>query len=163
MTPEQGTQIRDLYHKEYHRLFAMAYARLGDREDANDAVQQTFAIACQRPEPLLDGPHPEKWLLHTLQRVIYTFWRARAKEQLICREDVPGSPATDPMEQLSLEALFGELAETAEFRLVKAVSVDGMRYEELAGELGISVNACRIRLMRARKFLQEKIKTDEML
>lgn len=163
MTPEQANQIRALYHREYRRLFAMAYARLDDAEDANDAVQQTFAVACQRPEALLDGPRPDKWLLHTLQRVIYTFWRTRAKQQLMQQLEAQASPPDDPAASLPLEVLFGKLAETEEFRLVKAVSLEGKTYEELAAELGISVNACRIRLMRARKFLQEKMETDEMI
>ena len=70
---------------------------------------------------------------------------------------------TIPPEELPLEVLYGALADTDAFRLVKAVSVEGKTYEELAEELGISVNACRIRVMRAKRFLQETLKTHEML
>ena len=58
--------------------------------------------------------------------------------------------------------LYGALADTEAFRLVKAVSVEGKTYPELAEELGISVNACRIRVMRAKRFLQEALQKDEV-
>ena len=161
MTTAQRERIHQLYLSEYRRLFAVAYARLHDSAQANDAVQQTFAVACQRPDALLDGARPDKWLLSTLLRVIHELWRDRAKREGPSPEQLAEQGA--PPEELPLEVLYGALADTDAFRLVKAVSVEGKTYEELAEELGISVNACRIRVMRAKRFLQETLKTHEML
>ena len=161
MTTAQRERIHQLYLSEYRRLFAVAYARLHDPAQANDAVQQTFSVACQRPDALLNGSRPDKWLLSTLLRVIHELWRDRAKREGPSPEQLAEQSATP--EELPLEVLYGALADTDAFRLVKAVSVEGKTYEELAEELGISVNACRIRVMRAKRFLQETLKTHEML
>ena len=161
MTTAQREHIRQLYQTEYRKLFAIAYARLHDAGRANDAVQQTFTVACQRPEALLDGPRPDQWLLSALLRVVHEIIRDAAKRNGPSPEHLAEQGA--PPEELPLEVLYGALADTEAFRLVKAVSVDGQTYEELAEELGISVNACRIRVMRAKRFLQESLKTHEMI
>ena len=161
MTTAQRERIHQLYLTEYRRLFAVAYARLHDHAQANDAVQQTFAVACQRPEALLDGARPDKWLLSTLLRVIHEIWRDQSKRAGPSLEQV--AEQSTPPKELPLEVLYGTLADTEAFQLVKAVSVDGQTYESLAEELGISVNACRIRVMRAKRFLQESLKINEMI
>ena len=161
MTTAQRECIHQLYLSEYRRLFAVAYARLHDHAQANDAVQQTFSIACQRPEALLDGARPDKWLLSTLLRVIHEIWRDRAKREGPSLDQLAEQSA--PPQELPLEVLYGALADTEAFRLIKAVSVEGKTYEELAEEMGISVNACRIRVMRAKRFLQESLKINKTI
>ena len=161
MTTAQREHIRQLYQTEYRKLFAIAYARLHDAGRANDAVQQTFTVACQRPEALLGGPRPDQWLLSALLRVVHEIIRDAAKRNGPSPEQLAEQGA--PPEELPLEVLYGTLADTEAFQLVKAVSVDGQTYESLAEELGISVNACRIRVMRAKRFLQESLKINEMI
>ena len=160
MTTAQREHIRQLYQTEYRKLFAIAYARLHDAGRANDAVQQTFTVACQRPEALLDGPRPDKWLLSALLHVVHEIIRDAAKRNGPSPEQLAEQGA--PPEELPLEVLYGDLAETEAFQLMKAVGVEGKSYEELARELGISVNACRIRVMRAKRFLQEALQKDEV-
>jgi len=56
------------------------------------------------------------------------------------------------------EFLYQDLADTEEFRLVKALVLDGKSYQELARDRNITVGTCRKRMERAKKFLREKIR-----
>ena len=62
-----------------------------------------------------------------------------------------------PDHRLDLRLQYGDLADTKEFQLVYAMAEEGRSIIELADELGISVDACKKRAERSRKFLQEKI------
>jgi RNA polymerase sigma-70 factor (ECF subfamily) len=62
-----------------------------------------------------------------------------------------------PEHPLDLRLQYGDIADTKEFQLVYAMAEEGKSIIELADELGISVDACKKRAERSRKFLQERI------
>ena len=59
---------------------------------------------------------------------------------------------------ISLEVVYGNIADTEEFKLLKEMAVEGKSHLELATARGISVSACKKRVQRARERLQERIK-----
>jgi len=71
---------------------------------------------------------------------------------------VNGKRASYTEDTPKLETSFGGIANTEEFRLVKAMAVDGKTHLELAQELGISVAACKKRMERAKKTLKKSLK-----
>ena len=58
MNAEQRKEIEQLYMQMYDMLTAYARSSLSEEALAEEAVQETFRIACQKPEDLCDSPNP---------------------------------------------------------------------------------------------------------
>ena len=56
------------------------------------------------------------------------------------------------------DVLFGDVSDSEDVRLLKRIALDQGTIVELAQDLGISVEACKKRVQRARKRLQKKLK-----
>lgn len=160
MNLQQNEEIRQLYLEMSSKLFDYALSSLGNESLAEEAVQDTFRIACQKPEAFCNSPNPKGWLVNTLKYVISNTVKSRETSTRILTEyyklrmgEIQES--TDPED---LELLYHDLTNLEEYQLVKEMAVDGKSYLELAKERNISVEACRKRMQRAREFLQRKIK-----
>lgn len=159
MTPQQSEEIRELYLEMHEKLFDYALSLLKNESLAQEAVQETFRIACQKPEAVCTSPNPQGWLMITLKNVISNTIKSLETSNRILTEyykqrmrDIQES--SDPED---LQLLYRDLTNLEEYRLVKEMAVDGKSYLELAKERHISVEACRKRMQRAREFLQRKI------
>ena len=70
MNTEQKARIAELYLEMFHKLMAYARSSLENEALAEEAVQETFRIACQKPEMLLESPNPQGWLVLTLRNTV---------------------------------------------------------------------------------------------
>lgn len=159
MNPEQRIKIDKLYYQLYDFLLTYADSSLGNSALAEEAVQETFAIACKKPEQVCTSPNPEGWIVNTMMFVICNI-ESRRRTALNIIADLPGFCVelhAAPEVPLDLHILYGDLADTKEFRLIYAMAIEGKSMVELAAELGVSVEACKKRAERARKYLQKKI------
>lgn len=160
MNLQQNEEIKRLYLEMYSKLFDYAFSSLKNESLAEEAVQNTFQIACQKPEKVCNSPNPQGWLVITLKNVISNTVKSRETSTRILTEyyklrvrEIQES--TDPE---ALDILYHDLTNMEEYQLVKGMAIDGKSYLELAKERNISVEACRKRMQRAREFLQGKIK-----
>lgn len=65
---------------------------------------------------------------------------------------------TDSPELVSVDLLFNDISGSEDFQLLKRIALDRCTILELAEELGVSVEACKKRVQRARKRLQKKLR-----
>lgn len=160
MEARYSKEIDRLYLQMYPMLFEYARSSLSNDALAEEAVQDTFIIACQKPEALCKSPNPEGWLVNTLKNVLSNTIRSQNIARRILLDYFASniSDVSVSADRVSLEILYDEVADLEEFRLVKAIALDGKSYLELAEERGISVKTCRKRVERAKKFLQKKIR-----
>ena len=153
-------EIERLYLDLYPLLFEYARSSLSSDSLAEEAVQEAFRIACQKPESLIHSPNPEGWLVNTLKNVL----RNTIRNQNISRRillDYFASNINDitvTNDRVELEILYEDVADLEEFKMVKAMALEGKSYLEMSQELGISMAACRKRMQRAREMLRKKIK-----
>lgn len=160
MNPSQSNEIERLFRQMYPLLVEYAESSLNNFAQAEEAAQDAFRIACQKPDALLHSPNPEGWLIITLRNVISNIFRRQADAQKYLNEQIASCPREKIMshnEELP-EFLYQDLVDTEEFQLVKAQVLDGKSYQELAKDRNITVVTCRKRMERAKKFLREKIK-----
>ena len=159
MNAEQKKFINDLYHSLYPFLVRYADSSLSNIALAEEAVQEAFSIACSKPTDVCSSPNPKGWLVNTVAYVIKNIEsRQRTARKVIA--DLPEyrpELMAAPEQPLDLRLQYGDIAETKEFKLVYAMAVEGKSIIELADELYISVDACKKRAERSRKYLQEKI------
>ena len=122
--------------------------------------QETFRIACQKPEELLNSPRPEGWLINTLKHVISNMIRNKAIANRILSEYIASQTQeySESADRIRFEILYENICEMEEFQLIKEMAVDGLSHLEMAEKRGISVAACKKRVQRAKEILRKKIK-----
>lgn len=154
-------RIEDLYLQMYEMLFEYARSNLISDALAEEAVQDTFVIACQKPDACLASPNPKGWLVNTLKFVVRNTLRSQNTALRILAscyaQATPETAATE--DRPNIELLYGDLADREEFRLMQELA-EGRSYAQMAADRGISLVACRKRVQRAREFLQQKMKVD---
>jgi len=155
MTDEQNKQIEQLYRELFGCLTAYALSVLRSRPLAEETVQETFRIACTRPEALCKSPNPRGWLLLTLKNVLKNTQRGMASAARLT-EAIRQQSRAESTDSVNVRLLYGALADTDEFRLMEGVA-DGKTMLELSRELGISLEACKKRVQRAREYLKKRI------
>lgn len=159
MNARYSKEIDRLYLQMYAKLFEYARSSLDNDAMAEEAVQDTFAIACQKPESLCSSPNPEGWLVITLKNVISNTLRSQnaAKRILIDYIAANSSELTTSNDLVGLEILYDNIKDLEEFGLLKERVLEGKSYLRLAKERGISVASCRKRMQRAKELLRKKI------
>lgn len=159
MKARYSIEIDRLYLQMYPMLFEYARSSLANDALAEEAVQDTFAIACQKPEALCESMNPEGWLVNTLKNVLSNTIRS----QNIARRILLDYFATNihdisaSSDRVGLEILYDDIADLEEFKLLKEIALDGKSYLEMAQARGITVGTCRKRVERAKKVLQKRI------
>lgn len=153
----QRKAVERLYMEMYHSLSAYARSSLRDHILAEEAVQDTFRIACSKVNDFLSSPNPKGWLLNTLKYVISNMMRSRAylNKAVISSIDLIENTAADDKDTLDIDILYSDIANSEDYKLIKKIALDKYSMLEIAEELGISVEACKKRVQRARKKLKK--------
>lgn len=161
MNPEYGEQIEQLYFEMYDMLLSYARCSFEEKSLAEEAVQETFQIACQKPDQLCGSINPKGWLVNTLKFTIRNMKRSRenARQILSAYLIAQNEPVAYSEDNLPLRLMYENVADSEEFKLIKEMAIDGKSHLEMANARGISVNACKKRVQRAKETLRRKINT----
>ena len=139
--------VSALYAREYDTLCRAAWRAMGDREAAEDLVQDTFLLALLHAEELPAHPAPGAWLMTTLRNLIANERRKLARRGTLALEDLGELAAAPPAG--SLEELFPAALTEAERQILIWRFEQEKPYGDIAAALGISEGAARVRLFRA--------------
>jgi RNA polymerase sigma-70 factor (ECF subfamily) len=149
------------------RLGRYAVHMIGDREDAEEALQDSFVRAYRSLERCNDPARFGAWLYGILvNRCRTTGARAARRRRLFVQDAdaMHGASHPDAMERLewtdAVERALARLApESREAFLLK--HVDDLEYEEIAELTGDGVSALKMRVKRAREQLQKFLREAE--
>ena len=144
--------IETLYIKNASLLFNYANIILSNTSLAEEAVQETFVIACIKQHALENSPNPEGWLMNTLKNVCRNIQKNRnyyLSRILSLNESVLGTTAleSDNLWETNVQDFISK----EDFMILKKTPLDGYSYKDLAKELGISLEACKKRAQRAKQ------------
>ena len=160
MNPEYSEQIEKLYFEMYDMLFTYARCSFEEESLAEEAVQETFRIACQKPDQLCGSKNPKGWLVNTLKFTIRNMRRNRENARQILsnyliaqNENIAYSE-----DRISLQLMYADISDSEAFKLLVEMAIEGKSHLEMATARGISVDACKKRVQRAKETLQKKIK-----
>ena len=143
--------VEKLYKEMYPALHAYARRVLEDSALAEEAIQDAFCIACARRDQFLTSPNPQGWIMQNTLR-------AQAKLRALLALDAGAEQTSGEPELMSVDLLFCDVSDSEDFRLLKQIALERCTILELSEELGVSVEACKKRVQRARKRLQKKLK-----
>lgn len=146
-----------LYQRYHNPIVALAYAQLGDKHLAEDAAQETFAIACRDLRSLRDSEKFGPWLGGICRNV------ARQMRRRQCRP----APASDRMvephqtgddEQAEAVRRAVWRLPPAERELIVMRYFDGFSQAKISAVLDLSASAVNGRLVRAKRKLAATLK-----
>jgi RNA polymerase sigma factor (sigma-70 family) len=151
-----------LFAASYGRVLAYALRR-APRDQAEDVVAETFAIAWRRFDVVPDDP--VVWLYATARRVLANTRRAgRRRDQLVARlaAGLPPVPMQepDPGDRVNEAVLMREaLARLGgkDREALMLVGWEGLSNERAASVIGVSSQVFSLRLHRARRRLAEQV------
>lgn len=163
MLPEQDALIEKLYREFFARLWIYAKAALGDPEQAQEVVQDTFHEAVRHIDVLMMHDTPKGWLMDTLKKKIMHARRSRNRYILHfisldsdIEFDDPVLASEDP-ELHSVHDTLNEIRKVLsdeEWELLRKITLEKQPYKKVAESLGITVWACQKRVERIRKKLK---------
>lgn len=158
LTLSQQKLIDELYDKHRNMLYNYALSILRDDDMSEEAVQETFRIACTKITTLLEKENKPGWLVNVLKNIIKKAIESKQKAALYIAE-LPGNFDIEDTGQIddNVDILYSDLASNRDFQLIKEFVFEKKSIKDIAQEDKISISACKQRLSRARKRLRELI------
>jgi len=140
------------------RLRRYARALTGDRNSADDLVQDTLERALSRFHLWREGSDLRAWLFTIMHNIYVNQIRSRIRRQHEALETEPAAeavraPEPDWLELRDLEAALARLPEEQR-AVVLLVGLEQFTYEETARVLGVPTGTVMSRLSRARERLR---------
>lgn len=141
-------------------ILAFALRRVGSREEAEDVVSETFAVAWRRRDTLPKEALP--WLYGVASKVISNQRRSERRwvrlRGKLASEPPPIAP--DPTASLAdrdeFAVAFAQLSE-GQREVLRLVAWEGLGGRDAAIALGCTESAFKVRLHRARRDLAKRI------
>jgi len=155
-----------LYQRYYSSMVALAYSVLGDRDCAEDAAQEVFAIACHQLTSLRRSNKFGAWLAGICRNTARQMLRVKGKTVSFCnaakreRSDMwqPTKNAdTQEHRQEAIRQAVWRLP-PAERELVVLRYYDGFSHAQISRVLDISSSAVNGRLIRAKRKIAAYLK-----
>ena len=147
-----------LYRRYHSSMIALAYSILADRELAEDAAQEVFAIACRDIGSLKSKERFAAWLAGICRNVSRQMLRAN-KGKPVAVGDNPAAQKRNDMEERreAIRRAVWQLR-SAEREPIVLRYYDNLPYEQISQILDISVQAVNGRLIRAKRKIAEYLK-----
>jgi RNA polymerase sigma-70 factor (ECF subfamily) len=141
-------------------VFSVALHLTGNRAEAQDLTQETFARALMARERFREGTSVRAWLLAILRRLNLNARRDESRHPAVeLDEELPAPDATEPplWSTVTPEALRGALLEVPlKFREpVVLRDLLGLSYREVADVLELAPGTAMSRLNRGREKLKQ--------
>ena len=153
-----------LYRRYYSAMAALAYSALGDRDLADDAAQETFAVACGKIGSLKSKEKFGAWLAGICRNISRQMLRTnKIKPAIPITEHAAASSQKDGNggNHEAIDHAIRELEES-ERELIVLRYYDNLPYERIAEVLDISVQAVNGRLIRTKRKIAKFLKSNGM-
>ena len=162
MSPEERAFIEQLYRDMRGKLLQYAYANLSETDMAEDAVQDAFKIASMKIKNVMDSNNPHGWMVNTLKNILHEMKRNHVKQNNIIARSLIEGEAFDGIgsgknvedDAVIVDLMYSGLVSKEEYELLKTVVFNNFSIHETAQLLGISDEACKKRIQRAKAKLK---------
>lgn len=161
MTGEQRIFFEQFYREHSSKLRAYAYRFLNDWNDANVVTQEAFLFAWENSDKFFASKYQIAWMKNVVRKKASNMTHTRKlREKIVVPIEtltsIPG--AYDNHEDEDIEAILGHCAKILkpkEYSLFIKVIWKREPYSQVSKDLGISEWACRKRVQRILKKLND--------
>lgn len=150
----EAAEFDGFYAASFERLVGQLYAMIGDRDEAQECVQEAFVRAWSHRHRLDRAYAPEAWVRTTAYRLAVSRWRRTVRsrrEPDRALQHRRGSHELDP-DHVALVAALRQLPE-AQRRALVLHHVCDLPVADVATETGVPVGTVKARLSRGRTAL----------
>ncbi len=141
------------------RVYRFAYARLGNRADAEDVTQETFLRLCRAAPDFPDEARARAWLFQVAANCAADLHRAPWRHREVSVERLPEGEEAAPEPGGVLELV---LSLPAKYRsVIHLYYYEDASVAQIAQVLGLSESAVKSRLHRGRKLLEARLREEE--
>ena len=154
---DHSNRLEELVNKYENTLLRTALAILGDVQEAEDAVQETFLRYLEKRPELRDGEHEKAWLLKVTANRCKSLLRVKKRRPTVELLDI--YPAPDGETGELVEAIRALPANQR--AAVHLHYYEGYTTDEIAHILGQRPGTVRSHLSRARSSLRDYLTENE--
>lgn len=154
-------EFDDFYHASFRRVTAQLYAMIGDRDEAEECVQEAFVRAWAHRRKLERAEYPEAWVRTTAYRLAVSRWRRTTRgRRPVDRALGAATESAPPSENhVALVAALRRLPEAQRQALVLHHLAD-LPVHQVAREVGVPEGTIKARLSRGRAALAALLSDD---
>jgi RNA polymerase sigma-70 factor (ECF subfamily) len=171
-TKQPPKEFIERAYSHARRLYRLAYARLGNAEDAEDVLQDSYIKAFRAYESFRGGSNLEAWLATILMNTLRDHLRktnrnqkplsidaAEDSEQMLQIADPHQGPEDEAIDNEFSADLREALDSTPDWMLSPFLlrEIEELSYKEIAQTLQIPMGTVMSRLSRARQFLVKRL------
>lgn len=154
----QAEFIKFLMEKHASSMVQLAYRRTCDWQRSEDLVQETFLIACCKPDQVCNHVKPVAWLYSVLNKLTM---RELDKAYHMAEISMEGEFLTgQPEVNLSMVHYLPSGLNATEQELILMRVDNGLSFAELAEYYGITETACRQRVSRVIRKCRSLMETE---
>ena len=157
-------EFDDFYTASFQRITGQVYAMIGNRDEAQECVQEAFVRAWAHRRKLERAEHPEAWVRTTAYRLAVSRWRrVQRGKRPTDRAVGPSLETAAPSEaHVALVAALKQLPEAQRQALVLHHIAD-LPVHDVAREVGVPEGTIKARLSRGRAALAALLADEEGL
>ena len=164
------TAFEILFERHRQLVYRFAYQMASRRDDAEDIVQEAFVRAYQNLGKYRDEAKFTTWLLRIVTNLCTDMARMSQRRQTLEQQEATGSllwmtqgDIDDPVENLSQDMRAAALRKalnampTHHRTVIVLRDLEEKEYAEIAEILGCTVGGAKLRVLRARRALRDRI------
>lgn len=158
---EEKPTLRQVFAAEESPLLRFAYGLVGQRETAEDLVQEAFLRLHEHWEEV---SNPRAWLFRSIRNLALNHLRDHRRETSIETGREWESPSPDPEQALgkleaigTLQLLVSELHED-DRQLISLKYHEGLKYDQISQRTGLSVSNVGYKLHHSLKHLADSLR-----
>lgn len=147
-------EFDDFYTSSFARITGQVYAMIGDRDEAQECVQEAFVRAWAHRRKLERAEHPEAWVRTTAYRLAVSRWRRRRLARRPADRALSAPVQTEPADEarVMLVTALRTLPESQRQAIVLHHLCD-LPVRAVAQEVGVPEGTVKARLARGRAAL----------
>lgn len=147
-------EIKELVDKYSSLIFRISYCILCNRDDAEDAVQETFLKYLTKAPEFNSEEHRKAWLIKVSANISKNMLLFRIKRDTVDIEEIRDVG----IHENDFEIFESIMSLPAKYKIVLTLHyVEGYKCKEIADIVNISEEAVRKRLQKGREMLKEEM------
>lgn len=151
-------KIEELYKTQMSELYLYAYHMIGNQQEAEDIVQETFCLALGKRDKFLNHPNQKGWLMVVVKNKLFEISRERKNHASLSLDEAQEIENEESQyKEIELEQTALRIMSREEWNMVKDHTLGKATVGELAKRYGITENNMRVRLHRLRRKVQEAL------
>lgn len=139
-------------------LYCHSYMLLGQEQDAQDVVQETFLRYWRKSPDFENGEHEKAWLLHVSTNLCKNVHRSRSRHPQVPLDHLPEQAA---LEAFSLPEALRLLPDMYKSVLMLHY-IHGYKVREIAEMERLTQSTVKMRLRKGRQLLEKLYKEEQL-